>query len=736
MKKLKCKFFICLIVFTAAFSSLSTAQETLLAKEGIYLIPYPKEVKLGGGEFPLEKEVSIVLDRNATAGDRFAAEELARHLSEQWQISATVRNAAAGNAIILTRKGAPKNKAEGYQLLAAPEKITIRGSDEAGLFYGVQTLIQLIRQRENQVYVKSMQITDWPDTRVRAMHYDTKHHQDKRSYVESLIRDLARYKSNMLVWEWEDKLAYTTHPEVGAPGAFTVREMQELTAYARKYHVQLVPLVQGLGHVSFILKWPQHAHLREIYASNFEFCPLKEDSYKLLFDLWDEAIKATPGSKYIHIGSDETYELGLCDDCRKKAAEIGKSGLYHLFVGRAAAYLQKSGRQVMVWESPMNWTQGENAAKNIQPQKGLVLAESYDHETPDFTYAKQARALGFPVFAYDPNPGIEPLFLPYFYKQDNKRGRIPGSLEDSYRFLTSTMGKGIFDGMIRTSWDDSGLPVQGWMMQFVLAAAYSWNASNPGLPEFTEAFFKNYYGVNEQDLHHLFYLLNEGAYYYSETLERNVWHFGVIGKTHLPDLPRADDLEYDPYWNKEYADQVNKAGLFLKKMDTAINIGKLNLAHNVKNAHDIELFISIAGLIRHTAQTYLDLSALEHTITAAHRQRFLSHDSTYYYMQKAEQLIQDHLARRDKLYTGLVALWEKTRLPKGMSTADKKYFFRQDRTRHYANRTPDMKYLIIDEEDLDLEGYLKRLQEYMQVYKETFMGKDGETLNDAWPVPR
>jgi len=210
----------------------------------------------------------------------------------------------------------------------------------------------------------------------------------------------------------------------------------------------------------------------------------------------------------------------------------------------------------------------------------------------------------------------------------------------------------------------------------------------------------------------------------------------VIGKTHLPDLPRADDLEYDPYWNKEYKDQVDKAGLFLKKMDTAINIGKLNLANNIKNPHDIELFISIAELIRHTAQTYLDLSALEHAITSAHRQRFLSHDSTYYYLHKAERLIQDNLARRDKLYTAIVALWEKTRLPKGMSTAEKKYFFRQDRTRHYANRTPDMKYLIIDEEDLDLEGYLKRLQEYMRVYKSTFMGKDGETLNADWPVPR
>ena len=69
---------------------------------------------------------------------------------------------------------------------------------------------------------------------------------------------MARYKINMLVWEWEDKLAYKSHPEIGAPGAFTIEEMQEFTKYAKEYHMELTPLVQGLGHVSFILKWPQY----------------------------------------------------------------------------------------------------------------------------------------------------------------------------------------------------------------------------------------------------------------------------------------------------------------------------------------------------------------------------------------------------------------------------------------------------------------------------------------------
>ncbi|MEP7258257.1 MAG: beta-N-acetylhexosaminidase, partial [Flavitalea sp.] len=613
---MKIKFFFSALITLVFFSLSLNAQETILAKAGIDIIPYPQQAELVNGDFIFDQPVSIELDKNAPEEDLFAARELASFLEQEFHIAAPVSASTARSAILITRRGFNKKiKTEGYQLSISPGKIIIRAGDGSGIFYGVQTLMQIIQRRDEKVMAKGMKISDWPNTAIRAAHYDTKHHQDKRSYVEELIRELAKYKTNMLVWEWEDKLEYPSHPEIGAPGAFSLKDIQEITAYAKKYHVQLTPLVQGLGHVSFILKWPQYASLREIYASNFEFCPLKEGSYKLLFDLWDDAIKATPGSAYIHIGADETYELGECEACRKKAEEIGKSGLYHLFTSKAAAHLQKLGRKVMVWEAPMNWKQEKNASLNIHPQKGLVLTESYSYETPDLKYAKEAKALGYPVFAYDPNPGIEPLFLPYFYKQNVRREHTTGSLEDSYNFLTNTMDKGVFDGVIRTSWDDSGLPVQGWMLQFIACSAYSWNASSPGLSEFTSSFFKNYFGDQQKDIQRLFLLLNEGAYYYSETLERNVWHFGAIGKTHLPDLPRADDLEYDPYWNIEYADQVNKAGIFLNKMNEAIAIGKGNIDAGAKHAYDIALFVSIAELIRHTALTYLDLSRLEYTIT-------------------------------------------------------------------------------------------------------------------------
>ena len=702
-----------------------------VASDAINLLPSPKKINLTGSDFILSGHVAIFLEK-INSESSFAADELVACL-KRFGISGTVSNKKSGKGILL-RSASLTNKTsrQGYELNVRRENIEIRYTSEAGLFYGVQTLKQLIQKRDNGVYVPRCEIIDWPDTEIRAVHYDTKHHQDTRVYVEQFIRDLASYKINMLVWEWEDKFEYPSHPEIGAPGAFTMKEMQEMTFYAKKYHIQIVPLVQGLGHASFILKWPQYASLREIPASNFEFCPLKDSSYKLLNDLWKDAMEATPSAEYIHIGSDETYELGMCENCKKKQHEIGQSGLYHLFISKAAAGLEKSHRKVMVWERPMGWTKGDDKRFKVNPYPGLVLTESYEYETPDLHFAKEAKKNGFMVFAYDPNPGIEHLFLPYYYRLDDNNNVVKGCFESSVEFLQANMGKGVFDGVIKTSWDDSGLPMQAWMLGFVTTASYSWNVSSPSPGIFINSFFRNYFGKNVKDMEELYKLLNDGAYFYMSTFERNVWHHGNIGKTHLPDLPRGDAVEYDPYWNIEYKDQISKAKEMIIKMERAEEICRLNLSKQLNNSYDIEVFLSIARLVKHTALVYNNLSDLESAIAEANEQRFISHDSTMYNLKKAENIISNSLERRKRTYDDLVYTWNKTRLPKGMSTTNKKYFFRQDRARHFANRTPDMSYLVIDEMDLNLEDYLSKLKDFIGKYQKVYMESPNESVLDPW----
>ncbi len=713
------------LFFWLSAASPAAALTTALFNEGIYLIPHPQQVSLGGMDFVLGEELSIVLDKNASDKDRFAATELATQLKKEWGINAVLTASASGKSIILTHKkvskditGLPKKKAlQAYQLTAEADQLVIRAKGEAGLFYGTQTLLQVIKKGTTGTYIPGMEITDWPDIPERAWHYDTKHHQDKRSYVESFIRDMSRYKVNMLLWEWEDKFEYPSHPEIGAPGAFTMEEMQEITRYAKKYHVQLVPLVQGLGHVSYILKWPQHSHLREIAASNWEFCPHKDGSYELLGDLWQDAIKATPGSEYIHIGTDESYELGMGVECGCQAEleESSKHAMMTKFITRCVKPLMKEGRTAMAWSAQYF------PDADLNPPTGMVVDLRGTEGTDRFEEIKKA---GYEIFVYDPNPGIEPLFLPYFYRlrgEGDKEREVENCLERSYNPVHQASSTGIFDGMINTSWDDSGLHNQMWMMSFINSAEWSWSGNNPSLDEFIDKFFMNYYGQESRNMKELFLLLNKAGYYYYKSLERRVWHYGDVGKTHLPDLPRGDNLEYDEFWNREYAVKIQESNEQLIQMEHAREIILANQAAGIRNAYDLELFNTIVDLVSHTCNTYLSLSALEKAVKEAHNQRFLSHEAAYESMENAVDIIEKNLSERQEVYQELVNVWEKTRLPKGLSTEDKEFFHRQDRARHFAFRRADMSYLICDEELLGLEDYKKKLLEYMAWYKKTYL---------------
>ncbi|MBE9511986.1 MAG: family 20 glycosylhydrolase, partial [Bacteroidetes bacterium] len=589
-------------------------------------------------------------------------------------------------------------------------RLTIRANGTAGLFYGTQSLLQLIQKGRHGLYVKGMVITDWPDISWRAVHYDTKHFQEKKEYVQEFIRTLASYKINMLIWEWEDKFAYQSHPEIGAPGAFTLEEMQELTRYARKYHIQIVPLVQGLGHVSFILKHPENKHLREIPSNNWGFCPLNEGTYKLMFDLLKEAIEATPGSEYIHIGCDETYVLGkgVNCGCKAKMEEIGKYALRQIYINRVADQMKKWGRK------PISWAGGYDPNEKVKPTEGLITWGGYDSIRD-----MEALEKGYPLYIYDPNPGIEHLFLPYFYKETiyNQYG---SHLEKAYRWLTKCVLTGNFQGMISTSWNCSGVHNQIWMLRYITGAEYSWSGKGPDLAEFEDKYFINYYGPLSRDVKELFILLNKCCYYYMDAFEGKVWHWGEVGKTHLPDMPR-DDIEYDPFWNTEYSEMVGRSKKQLPRMQRVLDICRVNLELGVKNSYDFELFTSIAELFRHTANTYLALSDLEKTVTQAHRAHFDNPGAAYSALRHAANIIEKNLAEREEVFTRIKTTWEKSQLPRGMSTTEKKYVHGRDQQRNFANRTPDLSFMIYDEQLLGLEKYLEQLQDYIEWYKKKYL---------------
>ena len=142
-----------------------------------------------------------------------------------------------------------------------------------------------------------------------------------------------------------------------------------------------------------------------------------------------------------------------------------------------------------------------------------------------------------------------------------------------------------------------------------------------------------------------------------------------------------------------------------------------NQSAGIRNSYDLEIFSSIAQLVKHTCHTYLALSEIEQSIKEAHSQRFRSQEAALGSLEKAVQIVEVNLEERVKVYSELVSIWERTRLPKGMSTDEKEFFHRQDRARHFAFRQADMSYLICDEEKLGLEEYREKLLDYIEYYR-------------------
>ncbi|MBT4501623.1 MAG: hypothetical protein HOC74_28095, partial [Gemmatimonadetes bacterium] len=323
---------------------------------------------------------------------------------------------------------------------------------------------------------------------------------------------------------------------------------------------------------------------------------------------------------------------------------------------------------------------------------------------------------------YAPNPGIEPLCLGYFpwvqfsmWRDDI--GRIhKGSFRDAADTIADAGKAGITLGSITPSWDDSGLHTQAWMPRFVCAAEYSWSANGPDVDRWIDRFMRRYFGRQASDLRELFQLLQEGALFYYDTFQRRVWHWGEIGKIHLPDFPR-EIVEYNPFWRRQYAQLLHVAQEERQKVARVLTIIDANLEREVENRYDLEIFRTCAELMRHNVDLVLMLGRLEEAICNAHNLHFSDRPEGLKSLQRARAMIEENLEDRQKVFDDLVEVWDRTRLPKGLSLPEKPFLFSPDRARHFANRTPDMRYLIVDEELLGLEDYLERLKAYIADYE-------------------
>jgi hypothetical protein len=233
---------------------------------------------------------------------------------------------------------------EGYTIVITAKQINLVGRDAPGLFYAFMTLEQLMEDAIDQnVNLPQCSIVDFPSLSYRAIHLDVKHHLEQTEYYYAMIDDLAGYKINGIIVEFEDKIAYRRQPTVGSADALTIEEWRQISDYAKERNIEISPLVQGLGHASFILKHDEYKRYRDDPESDWAFNPLDSGTYDVQFDLYLDAIEATPYGRYLHVGGDEVHTTG-----RGSGEPALKLQLHWL--DKVSGFAEKHNRTPIFWD--------------------------------------------------------------------------------------------------------------------------------------------------------------------------------------------------------------------------------------------------------------------------------------------------------------------------------------------------------------------------------------------------
>ncbi|QGY46152.1 family 20 glycosylhydrolase [Maribellus comscasis] len=617
---------------------------------------------------------------------------------------------------------------EGYVLYIENGNAEIMSKSEAGLFYGCQTLEQLLEDaRDCKKAIPACRITDYPEMSYRAVQFDVKHHLDHMDYYYKSIDRLARYKINAVVFEFEDKLRYRRQPIIAAPQAMSIDEMAALTKYAKDRNIEITPLVQGLGHATFILKHQQYAHLREQPENRWAFCPLNEGTYQVLFDMYLDAIEATPGAKYFHIGGDEVGNIGICPQCGPKAQKEGLLSLNLYWLNRVCDFLIENGRIPVFWDDmPLKeagvYHSTDNANMNLQEVEtiwmdGAAKLEEVISRFPEncvymrWNYSSGQQSGNIKALEWYQQNGLNAMvataaqsgpaaLFPFDDRAKEVKSRGMPAIKG---FINLAKEKDI-NGMLCTAWDDRSPHMETFWRGFIASAQYSWSQSNMSLKDFDTAYLQREFGVKENNYGKIYVWLREAADFwegaFNPTNDRLNIHNAMLplpGISHsltpeeskkiresknidfskrLIELP---DLQKTGEWSKKYKDRLDRARAIMNGY-LIVNRKLDSLYHSShRNRYHWELFMALNSFQVKAPQLLLALESCD----TSNKEQFAAgkikvREALVGFRQAWEELEQVYAQSRFISY------------PEG---------YVPDRYYHFASQREDLSYLIQVEEN-------------------------------------
>lgn len=456
------------------------------AQSGIKLIPMPREVHATADQ-PLPNGVHIVCVSPCATEDKFAADDLSTSLQER-NISSV---SPTGFTVRLTRLDQhPLNdftaemKPEGYIITSDKDSLTVTAATAEGLFYGAQTVKQLIVGDGPQAVLHAADIRDWPAMKYRGLDDDLSRGPiPTLDYQKKQIRTIAAYKINIYSPYFEHTQQYASNPLMAPPGgSMSADDAKALVAYAKPYHVTIIPEQEAFGHLHHNLTWEEYLPLGE-RPHGAVLAPGQPGSIPLITQMFGELAKMYPGP-FLHIGADETADLGS----GQTKADVDARGLgaaYLDFMQRIVTALQPLNRKLLFWG---DIAQGSPDLLKKMPQSfkdsTIAVAWTYNPEPRGFDrFLTPFTNAGFETWVA---PGVNNWSRVY---PNNHMAllNIQGFIRDGQR-LGST-------GALNTIWNDDGEGLEDMNWYGILfGAAASWQKGESSIPQFEDSYGQVFHG--------------------------------------------------------------------------------------------------------------------------------------------------------------------------------------------------------------------------------------------------
>ena len=452
-----------------------------------------------------------------------------------------------------------------------------------GLFYGVQTFLQLLNRRGGGLRFPDGEIQDWPDLQLRVIYWDDAHHLEHLDVLKAALRQAAFFKINGFALKLEGHFEFRTAPAIMEPYVLRAGELRRADGLCAAALHPAHPYLDAPAHDSFILKHPAYSSLRAFPNCNYEFCVVNPGTYDLLFGMFQDLLDANRGGKYFCLSTDEPYYIGMaqgagCDEAAR-ARELGSaSKLLVDFISRAAAYLHERGRTVLFW--------GEYPLK---PEDiGALPSYLVNGETGGPEFDPVFRGRGIRQLIYTSTQGEEPLFpdydpLPQTERLHNGSGPAePGRVAEVFRAVSSSEARQQADlmGAFVAGWADAGLHPETFWLGYATGPAAAWHPDSSGPDELKSRFYRLFYGADLPSMGRLYRLLSRQARFWDDSWETapSQARTPIFGYSHgifnppraaqdqtLPLLPAParEGLKVDRDWSKENLRRLELARRFL-----------------------------------------------------------------------------------------------------------------------------------------------------------------------------